>query len=147
MICSSNPQFKSSQKTLGSISRLTIRNVFKSFVDISNVSGKSSMKQKEGLILKLLASSKGNETGYIVRFLQAKLRIGLADKSVLSSLAHAMLLHKEPSIIDDKSNLADKLEEASKIIKTAFAECPSFDVVGQTKHMADSSALLSLYLL
>lgn len=63
-------QFKSSQKTLGSISRLTIRGVFKSFVEIAHISGKSSMKQKEGLILKLLASSKGNETGYIVRFLQ-----------------------------------------------------------------------------
>lgn len=40
-----------------------------------------------------------------------------------------MLLHKEPSVVDDKSKLADKLEEASKVVKTAFAECPSFDVM------------------
>ena len=32
--------------------------------------GKSSQKTKEGLIVKLLASSKGNETGYVIRSLQ-----------------------------------------------------------------------------
>lgn len=33
-------------------------------------SGKSSQKIKEGLIVKLLAASKGNETGYVIRSLQ-----------------------------------------------------------------------------
>jgi hypothetical protein len=37
------------------------------------------MKQKEGLILKLLASSKGNETGYIVRSLQVSPRPAMKD--------------------------------------------------------------------
>ncbi|GBG26158.1 DNA ligase 1 [Hondaea fermentalgiana] len=45
---------------------------------------------KEKIILKMLSSAKGTEAKYLVRFLQGKLRIGLAEQTVVISLAHAL---------------------------------------------------------
>ena len=40
------------------------------FRDIAAASGQNSQERKKGLIIKLLAASKGNEAGYIMRSLQ-----------------------------------------------------------------------------
>ena len=53
------------------------------------------MEKKKGLIQKLVVGSRQNETGYIMRALQGKLRIGLAEQTVLVALAQAVLLHRQ----------------------------------------------------
>ncbi|GAX75595.1 hypothetical protein CEUSTIGMA_g3039.t1 [Chlamydomonas eustigma] len=121
-------KLKSTQKTFGAGSKLTVRGVFKAFKDIATSSGKNSQKVKEGSIVKMLASSKGNETGYVIRSLQAKLRIGLAEQSVLTALAHSFYLWREGAR-DKDGRLADKLEQASQLVKQAYSECPSYDVM------------------
>lgn len=44
--------------------------VLKQFRDISATSGNKSMDKKKGMITKLLAASKAQEAGYIMRALQ-----------------------------------------------------------------------------
>ena len=51
-----------------------------------------SQSKKVGIINKLLAACQGSEAKFIVRSLEGKLRIGLADKTLVVALAHAIVL-------------------------------------------------------
>lgn len=66
----------------------------RTFREIASTEGSKSMDKKKGLIQKLVVGSRHNETGYIMRALQGKLRIGLAEQTVLVALAQAVLLHR-----------------------------------------------------
>ncbi|KAH6568078.1 hypothetical protein BASA60_008785 [Batrachochytrium salamandrivorans] len=85
-------QTKGSQKTLFTPKPLTVDSVFQSLVEICNISGQHSQQRKISIIQKMLVSCKGSEAKYLIRSLEGKLRIGLAEQTVLSSLAHAAVL-------------------------------------------------------
>ena len=71
----------------------------RTFKEIASAEGSKSVERKKGLIQKLIVSSRHNETGYLMRALQGKLRIGLAEQTVLVALAQAVLLHRQESNI------------------------------------------------
>ncbi|GIL44509.1 hypothetical protein Vafri_1960 [Volvox africanus] len=119
---------RSTQRTMFTPPPLTVANVLKGFRDIAQVAGSKSVDIKRGMIVKMLVAAKGNEPGYIIRSLQAKLRIGLAEQSVLVALAHAVHLHRE-GVKDKDGRLAEKLEAAAQVVKQAYSECPSYDVL------------------
>ncbi len=98
--------------------------LFRTFKEIASTEGSKSMEKKKGLIQKLVVGSRQNETGYIMRALQGKLRIGLAEQTVLVALAHAVLLHRQGN---KDSKLAGQLEEASQAVKYVYSQCPSYD--------------------
>lgn len=79
-----------------------------------------SQAKKVGIIKKLLAACQGNEAKFIVRSLEGKLRIGLADKTLVVAIAHAIVLRD----IGDKKvppeTLAKKLEEGSETVKSIY---------------------------
>jgi DNA ligase-1 len=66
--------------------------VLAAFREISHTEGVKSTEKKRALIQKLLVAAKDVEAGFLVRSLQGKLRIGLAQATVLTALAHAALL-------------------------------------------------------
>ena len=78
------------------------------------------------MIVKLLAAASQNEAGYLIRALQGKLRIGLAEQTVLVSIAHAILLQKG-RILEKDVDIASELEEGAKIVKSVYSECPSYE--------------------
>ncbi|GFR47278.1 hypothetical protein Agub_g8965 [Astrephomene gubernaculifera] len=119
---------RSTQRTMFQPPPLTIASVLKSFRDIAQTAGNRSVDNKRGMIVKMLAAAKGNEAGYIIRSLQAKLRIGLAEQSVLVALAHAVHLHRE-GVKEREGRLAERLEAAAQVVKQAYSECPSYDVL------------------
>jgi DNA ligase-1 len=51
-----------------------------------------SQAKKVGIVQKLLTGCVGTETRFIIRSLEGKLRIGLAEKTLVTALAHAMVL-------------------------------------------------------
>jgi DNA ligase-1 len=63
------------------------------------VSGSQSQKWKVDKIKSLLVRAKGVEPKYIIRGLQGKLRIGLAQTTVLASLAHAVVLTRPKGVV------------------------------------------------
>jgi DNA ligase 1 len=94
---------KSKQKTLGGFfggstkasgsSLLLAHEVLAVFRQIAETKGNQSQKWKVDHIKKLLVKAvDGLESKYIVRGLQGKLRIGLAQSTVLISLGHALAL-------------------------------------------------------
>jgi len=117
---------KAKQTMLFKPKPLTARHVFAEFKRVATTAGTGSNERKRGVIQKLLSASAGNEAGYLIRSLQGKLRIGLAEQTVLTSLAHAALLARDGA---GGADLAERLEEAARTLKMVYSECPTYDEV------------------
>lgn len=146
-------QSRSKQPGLGFFKpkSLTVTGTFKSLKQIAGTEGKGvrmatslstvdlwltcgarqSQGHKVGIINKLLASCQGVESKFIIRSLEGKLRIGLAEKTVLVSLAHAAALNdiSKNKLKLDKEATAEKLETASETVKGVFSELPNYDLI------------------
>jgi len=125
---------RSTQKTMfpGMIATLSIRGVFSSLREIAKTEGTKSTEKKKAVIKKLLVSARETEAGYIMRLLRGKLRIGLAQQTVVAALAHAARLQElaaSGASLKDSNALAAQLAEADGILKQVFSECPSWYLI------------------
>ena len=95
---------KGKQRTLGFGAKpkpLMASDVLQVFREIAKTAGAKSQNQKVDKIKKLLVRAQGPEAKYIIRGLQGKLRIGLAQSTVAVSLAHAVTLTPPQGINTD----------------------------------------------
>lgn len=122
---------KKNQPTMFKVSSLKVPQVFKQLKEIAVVSGNKSQDRKIGMIKKLLASCQGEEPKFLIRSLEGKLRIGLAERSVLVSLARAIVISKLGKNISKLSqeSLAKQLEDGTEVVKAVYSELPSYDLV------------------
>ncbi|EIW72109.1 hypothetical protein TREMEDRAFT_25666 [Tremella mesenterica DSM 1558] len=118
---------RNNQPTMFKPKALTVPYVFQSLTEIAKASGNASQNKKVGIINKLLAACQGTEAKFIVRSLEGKLRIGLADKTLVVALAHAMVLKRDKRIGGEE--LAKKLEEGADIVKSIYSELPNYDLI------------------
>jgi DNA ligase-1 len=133
---------RSTQPTMFKSKALTIRDVHKRLMDIATVTGNGAMGKKVDLIKKMLASADSDSTGkiditkdkggpseakFIVRFLEGKLRLGLAEKTVIVALAHAMICHEAEK--KGKVPSTAEMAKAEATLKTVYSELPSYDVI------------------
>ena len=129
---------RSNQPTMFKPKALTVRGVLNGLMGIATVQGSGSQSRKVDGIKKLLSAAdaalagKGNkgvditkdkggpsEAKYIVRFLEGKLRLGLAEKTVLVALAHAMVIH-ETEKEGKKVPSSEHLAKGEAILKTVY---------------------------
>jgi DNA ligase-1 len=90
---------RSSQKQLSFAAKpkpLLLAHIWHALRTIAETEGEKSGDRKIAVIQKLLRDCKGSEARYIVRALQGKLRIGLAETTVLVALAHAVVAGPPP---------------------------------------------------
>ena len=122
---------KKNQPTMFKVSSLKVPQVFKQLKEIAVVSGNKSQDRKIGMIKKLLASCQGEEPKFLIRSLEGKLRIGLAERSVLVSLARAIVISRLGKNISKLSQeaLAKQLEDGTELVKAVYSELPSYDLV------------------
>ncbi|XP_064612505.1 DNA ligase 1-like isoform X2 [Liolophura sinensis] len=130
---------RSSQRTMFAPPKLTVVNVFSKLKQIATVSGHSSMNKKIDWIKGLFVACRFSEARYLIRSLGGKLRIGLAEQSVLNALGNAVFLTPPaqdypPEMMNaGKSLTADVLkknmEEAALVIKTTYCECPNYGAI------------------
>jgi DNA ligase-1 len=99
---------------------LTVPSVFQNLTEIAKATGHASQTKKVGIIKKLIAACQGTEAKFIVRSLEGKLRIGLADKTLVVALAHAIVLRD----IGDKKlspeKMAALLEDGANAVKAVY---------------------------
>ncbi|XP_062993642.1 DNA ligase 1 [Elgaria multicarinata webbii] len=130
---------RTTQGTMFAPPKLGVAAVFGKLQAIGRMMGSSSMNKKIDIIKSLFVACRHSEARYIARSLEGKLRIGLAEQSVLSALAQAASLtppgQKFPLEVLDagkgKSAEARKawLDERALIVKQAFCELPNYDTI------------------
>jgi DNA ligase-1 len=142
---------KSKQRTLGFGAKpkpLTVAQVLSVFRGIAAISGSKSRNLKIDLIKGLLVKVQNPaETKYIIRGLQGKLRIGLAESTVLTSVAHALsytipatvpdvqddddveVTGNAKTYLDESVPVEKRLEAAVNIVKKVYSEVPSYDAL------------------
>ncbi len=130
---------KGSQRVMFQPAPLTIPAVFEKLKVIAKMTGNQSMGKKVEKIQAMLVACKQSEARYLIRSLAGKLRIGLAEQSVLQALAQACVMTPPvqdypPEIISAfKDTSTDKFKEALEkealALKTAYCECPCYDQV------------------
>ncbi|PKA64255.1 DNA ligase 1 [Apostasia shenzhenica] len=119
---------RSSQGVLRKPQRLTIAKVFHTFRAIAKESGKDSQDKKRNHIKSLLVAATDCEPLYIIRLLQSKMRIGLAEKTVLVALGQASAYSETLHSASSKP-LSPSLEEAAKIIKQVYSVLPDYGMI------------------
>ncbi|MCL4131771.1 UNVERIFIED_CONTAM: hypothetical protein GTU68_041944, partial [Idotea baltica] len=130
---------KSNQPMMFQPARLTVKKVFSNLKEIALMSGQASQMKKIDKIKSMLVACKGSEVRFLMRFLGGKLRIGLAEQSVLQAIGHSCFLTPPnqsfpPEILNagkglSADSLKAKSDEHAAIIKTVYCECPSFDAI------------------
>ncbi|OAA65734.1 DNA ligase (Polydeoxyribonucleotide synthase [ATP]) [Niveomyces insectorum RCEF 264] len=135
---------RSTQPTMFKPKPLTVPAVHRGLMAIATVTGNGAQQRKVDGIKKLLAaadaslSSQGrvditkdkggpSEAKFLIRFLEGKLRLGLAEKTVLVSLAQAVI-HHEARVAGTTASTAD-VENAEAMLKTVYSELPSYDLI------------------
>ncbi|EFQ99176.1 DNA ligase [Nannizzia gypsea CBS 118893] len=138
---------RSNQPTMFKPKALTVRGVHEGLLAIAKTHGTGSQDKKIAGIKKLLSAADADKTGkgakaiditkdrggaseakFIVRFLEGKLRLGLAERTVLVALAHAMVAH-EAEINGGKAPSTDQLAKGEDILKSVYSELPSYEVI------------------
>jgi len=127
------------QKVMFQPPPLTNESVLAKFKQIADLSGNASQKKKTELIKSLLIACKDCETLYIIRSLQGKLRIGLAERSVLLALSKAILCtpyssEYPPKILDIRKTIKveefeERLLDAVAKVTRAYSQLPNYDLM------------------
>ncbi|XP_021910323.1 DNA ligase 1-like [Carica papaya] len=118
---------RSSQSMMRKPDALTIAKVFETFQLIAKEAGKDSQEKKKNRIKGLLVAATDCEPQYLIRLLQAKLRIGLAEQTLLAALGQAAVYNEEHS--RPPPNVQSPLEEAAKIVKQVYSVLPVYDKI------------------
>uniref|UniRef100_A0A8D1RZQ5 DNA ligase n=2 Tax=Sus scrofa TaxID=9823 RepID=A0A8D1RZQ5_PIG len=116
---------------------LTAAGIFTKFRDIAQLAGSASTAKKMEIIKGLFVACRHSEARFIARALSGRLRLGLAEQSVLAALAQAASLTPPgqefpPAMVDaGKGKTAEArktwLEEQGMILKQTFCEVPDLD--------------------
>ncbi|KAG0413466.1 hypothetical protein HPB47_009388 [Ixodes persulcatus] len=102
---------------------LTLSAVFTKLKAIAEMTGNSVQTKKVESIKSLLVACRQCEARFLVRSLGGKLRIGLAESSLLLALGHAAALSPPHGSPDAGKK---RLDEAALLVKTAYCECPDY---------------------
>jgi len=107
---------------------LTVERVYQTLDKIARASGSGSIDQKVALLSGILSDAEPKEAKYIIRTVTGKLRLGVADMTVLDALAIAYGGGKDARpILERAYNVSSDLGMVARIVaeKAALCNCRS----------------------
>uniref|UniRef100_A0A8C5PCT0 DNA ligase n=1 Tax=Leptobrachium leishanense TaxID=445787 RepID=A0A8C5PCT0_9ANUR len=130
---------RSNQRIMFKPPNLTAFGVFNKLKEIAKLTGNASMNKKIDIIKGLFVACRHSEARFITRSLGGKLRIGLAEQSVISAVAQAVCLTPPcqvypPSVLDAGKGMSSEarkawIDEKAMILKQTFCELPNYDII------------------
>ncbi|XP_063707133.1 DNA ligase 1 [Culicoides brevitarsis] len=131
---------RSNQKMMFQPAAHTIDGVFTKLRTIANLTGHSSMNKKIDMIQLMFVACRHSEARFLIRSLAGKLRIGLAEQSVLQALAQACAMtppnldNYEEHGLNQLINLNEtaaksKVDNVALIIKETYCRCPDYNKI------------------
>ncbi|KAJ8924540.1 hypothetical protein NQ315_000688 [Exocentrus adspersus] len=117
---------KSNQRMIFKPARLTVKGVFDKLKEIAKMTGHASQTKKVEKIQAMFVACQDAEARFFIRSLAGKLRIGLAEQSVLQALALACAMTPP-----NQQFPPQQLNASKKMSAEAFKtdECPSYDQI------------------
>ncbi|KAK3670039.1 ATP-dependent DNA ligase Cdc17 [Recurvomyces mirabilis] len=136
---------RQNQPTMFKPKALSVRGVHEGLMKIATVEGQGAQGRKVDGIKKLLSSAdvglakgqsvditkdKGgpSESKFIIRALEGKMRLGLADKSLQVAVSHAMVAYEVSKDGKKMPSEAD-LKKGEEIFKAVYNELPAYEVI------------------
>ncbi|XP_024891439.1 DNA ligase 1 isoform X1 [Temnothorax curvispinosus] len=130
---------RSNQRTMFQPPPLTVSNVYSKLKEIAQMTGPTSLTKKLDKIQTLFVACRNAEAKYFIRSLAGKLRIGLAEQSVLQALALACAMTPPeqdypPEILNASKKMSsdrfkEKYDEIALTLKTTYCECPNYNLI------------------
>ncbi|XP_038218673.1 DNA ligase 1-like [Zerene cesonia] len=126
-------QARATQRTMFAPAPLTIL----TFYSIIMFTGQASVNKKIGKIQSLYVACRYSEARYLIRSLEGKLRIGLAEQSVLQALGAACAASPPAGAsaqLDVAATMSAeqfkaRVDEFALTIKTTYCECPNYETL------------------
>lgn len=112
------------QAILGVKKPLTVEHVYETLDKIAKTTGSGSIDYKMALLSSLLSDASPNEAKYLLRTVTGKLRLGIADMTVLDALAKLCSIDKICS--DDKTT-----QETRQLVERAYNICSDLGRVAE----------------
>ncbi|KAI5781254.1 hypothetical protein EDC01DRAFT_666862 [Geopyxis carbonaria] len=119
---------RNTQKTLFAPKPLTIKGVHATFKEIALIKGDGGQGRKVSAINKMLSAAKGDEAKYIVRALEGKLRLGLAERTVIVGLSQSVIVHEHEQA-GKKAPSIEQMTAAEEVLKAVYSELPNYEII------------------
>ncbi|KAE9461238.1 hypothetical protein C3L33_06814, partial [Rhododendron williamsianum] len=136
---------RSSQGLMRRPEALTVAKVFDTFRLIAQESGKDSQEKKKNHIKGLVVAATDCEPQYLIRLLQSKLRIGLAEQTLLAAVGQAAVYAEKHS--SPPAHIDSPLEEAQVLLPANMVLAPAvtFPVTTAAKIVKQVYSVIPVY--
>jgi DNA ligase-1 len=103
--------------------KMTVERVYYTFDKIARTSGSGSQEVKLRLVSNLLNDASYREAKYIMKFIMGTLRLGIADHTIMDSLALAFTGNRiNRHVLEQAYNVSSDLGEVAKLLVTKNLE-------------------------
>lgn len=120
---------RSNQRCVIPPPKLFVRSVYHKLREVAQMTGHSSSAKKTAMIKGLIVSCRDCEARYLVRSLSGKLRIGLAEQSLLTALGQAITAYENRKLRRGGDEFKQASEKVIGLLKVAYCECPNYDKI------------------